>query len=188
MAEDREEQEQEQKPAAKAEIVEVPNTLRTKVSGSGPISTEMLERAESVIDEHGADYISRAQAQLEGLVKTVRSAQAEPQNRAQLFEQIFQQSHDIRGMGSTFGYDLITAVGNSLCNFIEELTDQNDAAMEVVTAHVDALRAVIGNDVKGDGGAIGREIAQGLAQAVDKVIPRKPEPEKTEKGEKAEKT
>ena len=170
---------QEQRPAAKAEIIEVPNTIRKKVSGSGPISNDMLRRAETVIVEHGAEYVGRAQAQVEGLVKTAKSAQAAPHKREELFEQIFQQSHDIRGMGSTFGFDLVTAIGGSLCNFIEDIEETSDAAMEVVTAHVDALRAVIGNEVKGDGGTIGQEIYQGLVLAVAKVAPpKKPESEK----------
>jgi len=172
----------EQRPPGKAEIVEVPNTIRQKVSGSGPISSEMLQRAEKIIVEHGAEYIGRAQAQIEGLVKTVQAAKAEKDNRAELFDQIFQQSHDIRGMGATFGYDLVTVVGSSLCNFIEEIDDYSEPAMEVVNAHVDALRAVIGNDVQGDGGAIGRQMVFGLSKVVEKVAPpKKPEPEKAEK-------
>jgi chemotaxis protein histidine kinase CheA len=169
----------EQRPAGKAEIIEVPNTIRKKVSGGGPISNDMLKRAESVIVEHGAEYVSRAQAQVDGLVKTAKTAQADPQKRAELFEQIFQQSHDIRGMGSTFGYDLVTAIGGSLCNFIEDIEKSGEAEMDVVLAHVEALRAIISNEVKGDGGNIGREIYQGLVQAVAKVAPpKKPEPEK----------
>lgn len=183
MAEDggEESEDQEERPRGQAEIVEVPNTIRQKVTGSGPITEAMLQRAESVIVEHGAEYIGRAQGQIDELVRTVQSAKASPENRGEIFDQIFQQSHDIRGMGATFGYDLVTAVGTSLCNFVEDITDPNDDAMEVVIAHADALRAVIGNDVKGDGGAVGREIAQGLALAVAKVVPNKPEPEKTGK-------
>lgn len=163
---------QAKKPAAKAEIVTVPHSIRSKVSGGGPLSDEMLEKAENVIEEHGADYVTRAQAQIESLIQTVRTAREKVESRPELFGKIFQKSHDIRGMGSTFGYDLVTEIGASLCNFVEGLEQHDDDAMEVVGAHVDALRAVIANGVKGDGGAIGREIAEGLAQAVAQAAQR----------------
>jgi len=168
MAEEREPEgrDQAKKPAAKAEFVKVPHTIRSKVSGGGPLSDEMLEKAENVIEEHGVDYVARAQAQIENLVQTVRTAREKVESRPELFEEIFQKSHDIRGTGSTFGYDLVTEIGTSLCNFVEGLEQHDDDAMEVVSAHVDALRAVIANGVKGDGGTIGRDIAEGLAQAV----------------------
>jgi hypothetical protein len=166
------------KPRQMAEIVEVPNTLRKKVSGGGALSNEMLSRAEKVIVKHSDGYIDRAQIQLDELIQTVQQAKSDTENRRVLFDRIFQQSPDIRGMGATFGYHLVTAIGASLCNFIEDVTKTDDAAMEVVKAHTDALRAIIGNDVKGDGGPVGLELVDSLAKAVEKVAPRKPEPEK----------
>ncbi|MEX2617999.1 MAG: hypothetical protein WD767_18075 [Alphaproteobacteria bacterium] len=171
---------QDGKPRAMAEIVDVPTTIRTKVSGSGPLTREMLSRAENVIVKHGDGYIGRAQTQLDELVRTVHIAKkADRQDRPEIFDRIFHQSHDIRGMGTTFGYNLVTAIGASLCNFLETVTECNDAAMEVVSAHADALRAVIGNDVKGDGGSVGLELVESLAKAVEKVAPLRPEPERT---------
>ncbi len=168
------------KPRAVAEIVEVPNTIRRKVSGSGPLSKEMLSRAENVIVEHGDGYIERAQTQLDVLLMTVQEAKADPGNRSDAFDRIFLLSHDLRGMGATFGYNLVTTIGASLCNFIEAVNEYDNDAMEVVGAHADALRAIIGNDVKGDGGPVGLELVQSLALAVEKVAPPPPpEPERT---------
>jgi len=167
-----EETEQARKPAAKAEIVNVPHTIRSKVSGGGPLTNEMLEKAENVIEEHGVEYVSRVQTQIESLVETVRDARENTAARPQLFADIFQKSHDIRGMGSTFGYDLVTEIGASLCNFVEGIAQHDDDAMAVVSAHVDALRAVVANGVKGDGGKIGREIADGLTKVVAKSAQR----------------
>ena len=33
---------------------------------------------------------------------------------------VFQVSHDIKGQGGSFGYDLMTAIGNELCCFIKK--------------------------------------------------------------------
>lgn len=181
MAEEQPELGRDGKPRQMAEIVEVPNTIRKKVSGSGPLTKEMLSRAEKVIVKHGNGYVGRAQRQLEELFQTVQRAKSDTANRAAVFDEVFHQSHDIRGMGSTFGYNLLTVIGGSLCNFIENVSDCDDAAMEVVSAHADALRAIISNNIKGDGGPVGLELVQSLAKAADKVAPPKPEPEKAKR-------
>ena len=159
-------------PAAKAEIVNVPDTIKLKVRGGGPLTEEMLEKAEKVIEKHGVQYLPRAQAQIESLMKTVRDAGKKVESRPELFGEIFRKSHDIRGTGSTFGYNLVTEIGASLCHFVENIVQHDDDAMEVVDAHVNALRAVVAKGVKGDGGKIGREIAAGLSKAVAKSAQR----------------
>ena len=162
------------KKGGKAEFITPPHTIRTKVSGGGPLSEQMLQRAENVVLQHAEKYIDRAQEQVDSLVAIAREAEAVPGDKSEVFSRLFLQSHDIRGLGSTFGYTLVTNIAASLCNFVENLDRYDDAVMEVVNAHVDALRGMIGNNVKGDGGAIGREIIDGLAQAVNKVAPPKP--------------
>lgn len=174
MAETDENKDRKGKKGGKAEFITPPHTIRTKVSGGGPLSEQMLKRAEGVVQQHAEKYIERAQEQVDALVGIAREAETETGDKTEVFSRLFLQSHDIRGLGSTFGYTLVTNIAASLCNFIESLDRYDNDVLEVVTAHVDALRGMIGNDVKGDGGAIGREIIDGLAQAVDKVAPPKP--------------
>lgn len=161
--------EQENKPAAKAEIVQVPHTIQEKVSGGGPLSDDMLAKAENVLEKHAVEYVARLQEQIEGLVKTVQNAAKDVKSRPARFTEIFKQSHDILGLGSTFGFNLITDIGASLCKFVENRKQYDDDAMEVVNAHVDALRAIVASGAKGDGGKIGREIVAGLSKVVAKV-------------------
>ena len=133
------------------------------------------EKAEEVVQKHAEKYIERAHDQIDALIDVVREAEAETGDRGPVFEKIFLQAHDIRGLGSTFGYTLVTNIAASLCNFVETVDTYDDDVMEVLNAHVDALRGMIGNDVKGDGGPIGREILDGLMQAVAKNSPKPPE-------------
>ena len=158
--------------AGKADFIKVPNKIRTKVSGGGPITDTMLKNAERILQKHSANNVSRAEEQITSLVKIVRDAGEKVELRQKLFPKIFRQSHDIRGLGSTFGYELITEIGGSLCTFLGGIAQHDDEAMEVVSAHVDALCAVIANDVKGDGGIVGREITEVLSKAVAKSARR----------------
>jgi hypothetical protein len=171
MTESEENTGREKKKGGKAEYITPPHTIRTKVSGGGPLTSDMLKRAEGVVQKHADKYIDRAQEQIEGLVEAMRDAQAGIGDGKKSFEKIFLQSHDIRGLGSTFGYTLVSDIAASLCNFVETVEEADDGVMSVMNAHVDALRGMIGNKVIGDGGPIGREIIEGLAQAVEKNSP-----------------
>ena len=172
MAEPEENGGRERKQGGKAEYITPPHTIRTKVSGGGPLTSQMLKKAEDVVQQHAQKYIERAQAQGDGLVEIVREAQTETDDKPRVLERIFLQSHDIRGLGSTFGYTLVTNIAASLCNFVESIDDIDNSVVDVLNAHVDALRGMIGNDVKGDGGPIGKEILDGLQQVVAKHGPK----------------
>ncbi len=126
----------------------------------------MLEAAEKVLEQHAEQYIERGRAQIDDLYTVCVRAREDWEGRAASFQEIYRQSHDIRGLGATFGYMLVTEIASSLCIFIEGLADIDEEAMDVVQAHVEALRGLIVNDIKGDGDKIGRDIAGGLAQAV----------------------
>lgn len=167
-----------QKKGGTAEYIDPPHPIRDKVTGGGPMTGQMLKKAEDVVQKHAERYIGRAQEQIDGLIESVEIAKNETGDRKEIFETVFLKSHDIRGLGSTFGYFLVTDIAASLCNFVESVDKYDDDVVEVVNAHVDALRGMIGNNIRGDGGKIGREILAGLALAVEKNSPPPPPPEK----------
>ena len=45
---------------------------------------------------------------------------------------------------------------------------EDDAAVEIVKAHIDAMRAVIREKVAGDGGEVGRALLESLKDAVER--------------------
>jgi hypothetical protein len=163
------------KKGGTAEYIDPPHPIRDKVTGGGPMTGKMLKKAEGVVQKHAEQYIGRAQEQIDELVESVAIAKSETGDRKEIFEKVFLKSHDIRGLGSTFGYFLVTDIAASLCNFVESVDEYGDDVIEVVNAHVDALRGMVGNNIRGDGGKIGREILAGLAVAVEKNSPPPPD-------------
>ena len=158
----------ENKDPDDVQVINPPNMIKTKVSGSGGPSPAMLERAEEAINRLSDDYPKWAMKDIDTLCALMDEAEETDEARIDNLRQIFKLAHDMRGQGGSFGYPLMTRVGSSLCRFTEVLNNPDERAMKVVRAHVEAMRAVITNRVKGDGDAIGREIAQGLEFAVDR--------------------
>lgn len=82
---------------------------------------------------------------------------------------LFTVAHDLKGMGATYGYPLVTQIAASLCRMIE--TDAGKAAARanpsLVTAHVDALRAAARDQITSTAHPIGRALVQTLEAHVD---------------------
>jgi hypothetical protein len=155
--------------ASKAQIITPPNLLRQKVSGSGPISQEMLDRADHALEGLSRQFDDLMADAVGRLCDLHRTGVADPARRTELVREIYAVAHDLRGQAGTFDYALMSRVGTSLCHFTDGIETVGDRDFEVIRIHIDAMQAVIANALRGDGGAMGQEIASGLEQAVRKV-------------------
>jgi hypothetical protein len=157
-----------------ARIIRPNLTLNSKVTVGGPgaVDEAMLEKAEQVIQSMSDDYLKWVKDDLARLAKAfavLKSAGGQSPDTAAQLDAIFAVSHDIKGQGGSFDYQLMTTVGNQLCRFIEALNGKADAAaIEVIELHVNALQAVMAQKLKGDGGAIGKKFLAGLEQVIAK--------------------
>ncbi|PJI39042.1 MAG: hypothetical protein CTR53_14110 [Ferrovibrio sp.] len=75
---------------------------------------------------------------------------------------VYGVAHDIKGQGSTFGYHLITDIGQLLCRYTERAIEHKKVERAVIDAHVEALRTVVDNRIQGPAGELGREIIDAL--------------------------
>jgi len=156
----------------KLEVINPPNTLKQKVGtgGAGAVDLEALERAEQVIAGMTDSYLSWVADDLKKMDKAYARLAAATGDRKEEMEAIFQIAHDIKGQGGSFGYDLMTAIANELCRLIEKADTIRNAEVEAVKLHVDSLKLVIGEDMKGQGGKAGEKMLAGLQQVCDKLL------------------
>ena len=73
---------------------------------------------------------------------------------------------ELRGQGGTFGYPLISTFGKMLYDATGEGCREDDNAVGIVKAHIDAMRAVLREKIAGDGGKIGRALLASLKKAM----------------------
>ncbi|MEE8393614.1 MAG: phosphorelay protein [Rhodospirillales bacterium] len=175
MAEDEEQENREnqegQEEAQESTIIRTPDTLKSKVGTGGPgaVDLETLARAEAVIASLSDDYLKWVEEDFKKLDDALAKLIAEKDNRKEHLDRIFQISHDVKGQGGSFGYDMMTIIGNQLCRFVEDMEDADDAEIEAVTLHIDALKMVIAKRMEGDGGAEGESLFSGLEKVVAKL-------------------
>lgn len=156
-----------------ARIIRPNLTLNSKVTVGGPgaVDEATLERAEKVIESMADDYLKWAKDDLAKLAKAFAELKAGGGDTAKQLDAIFSVSHDIKGQGGSFDYQLMTTIGNQLCRFIESLKGKAGAPeVEVIELHVNALQVVMAQRLKKDGGPIGKKLLSGLEQVIEKRL------------------
>lgn len=79
---------------------------------------------------------------------------------------IYDLTHNIKGMGASFNFPLMTHTGTSLCAYIKSRDEGQPLSRRVVEAHVKVLDVVLANQIQGDGGEKGEAIQQRLAAII----------------------
>ena len=74
--------------------------------------------------------------------------------RAALYK-IYDLSHNAKGQGAYFGYELVTRIGASLSALLVNAKSASPELIERAAAHFDALDAVLNQNLKGDQGERG---------------------------------
>ena len=122
-----------------------------------------LERANAAIEALKETYaVEWAPAALAEMYETLAAAQRERIGRRSRFDRIYRIAHDMKGQGGTFGFPILTEIGESLCRVTAAREDASEGEFAVIRAHADTARRVIAERVEGDGGEIGQRLLADL--------------------------
>jgi hypothetical protein len=119
-----------------------------------------FRRMELAATKVTVDLLGEFRANFDGTLRSIDHLMAHPDCWNGMWRrQLFRLAHDLRGLGGTFNYGLITTIGESLCDLIKNDDLPNDNLLQRhVLAHVAALEAIRQFDLKGDGGSQGKEL------------------------------
>lgn len=154
-----------------AQVINPPQTLQNKVEKGGPgsVDLEALAKAEEVIANLADDYLDWVREDLVRLEAAYEKLKNADGDAADELENVFQIAHDMKGQGGSFGYDLMTAIGDQLCRLVEKMDTAGPRELKMIRVHIDAMRVIITKELKGDGGNEGRQLLMGLTLVGDKV-------------------
>jgi len=127
---------------------------------------EAVASAQAAVAGLSDQYIGWVNDDLKRLDAAVATV-TDGQNAAALRD-VYGVAHDIKGQGSTFGYQLVTDIGQLLCRYAEDAIHNHKVDMAVIEAHVTALRTVVDNRIQGPAGELGAEIIAALKGAAEK--------------------
>jgi hypothetical protein len=81
-------------------------------------------------------------------------------------ESLYLRAHDLKGLGTTYEYPLITRIGASLCKLIDDKDRRLTAPMPLIDGHIDAIKAAVRDEIKTDDHPVGRVLIQELERRV----------------------
>lgn len=120
----------------------------------------ILVQEDDELMDHYLTYTEKTLAELHTLALRL----VDDENPAALTEEMHALAHNIRGMGSSFGFPLMTRVGTTLCTYLRALDDDQQAVPDVVTAHLKAMDTILGNRIHGEGGDEGQALISRLSE------------------------
>ena len=85
---------------------------------------------------------------------------------AQTAEALYFRAHDLKGLGATYQYPLVTRLAASLCKMMDDPTKRGTAPRTLIDAHIDAIKAVVRDQIQTDEHPTGRILAETLEAGV----------------------
>ena len=149
-----------------AQVIRPPNTLRMKVGGAfGGIDASAIAKAEEALKAMSAQFgqwlldeitkLDKAQADIRTLGYTAPTAEA-----------LYFRAHDLKGLGTTYQYPLVTRLAGSLCKMLDDPDKRMRAPVTLLDAHIDAIKAVVRDQIQTDDHPTGRILAETLEARV----------------------
>lgn len=163
----------ERRTEEKARLIKASEELRRRAVNSRQghdlvLTPELRGRLEQVIAAASPDF---EQQILDRLVETRGKLAGLGDTFAMVFllPQLHDLAIDIKGMGGTFGYHLLTDLAKSLQDFLTQIDLPTAGECDLISVHIDAMYMLLVQRIRGQGGDLERQLLINLGYASDKI-------------------
>ncbi len=140
--------------------------------GTESVSLEEMEKAGEAAIAQEADNYSKVRlddiAEIFNLVRAMKQPEAPIRD---ILEGIYKKAMDVKGMGNTFGYPLLTKVGTLLCDFVWGADPESFkvlAKLQVVETHAIIMKMIVDSSMHDEKDALAVEMIGELEVMVQK--------------------
>ncbi len=148
----------------------------------GMAREEAVERAETFVEKVEEKYPDWVDADMRSLVEIVARIKTEGGFTQETYDLAYRGACRVRDLGGTFGYDLTTKVGDSLCELIFRLAEGELHSQDALDTHMNALKLVCTPQFRGVPVASLKDLTDSSAKLVNKY----PDPDAALKRAEAE--
>ena len=152
-----------------AEVIQVPNMLKLKVGGRGGIDMAAIAKAEAALKSLSGNFAQWLDDEIVKLEAARQDVRAQGLTAATV-ETLYLRAHDLKGLGATYEFPLITRLAGSLCKLIDDPATRLAAPMFLVDAHIDAIKACVRDDIKVDTHPVGKVLTAELEGRVAEYL------------------
>jgi hypothetical protein len=153
----------------KVQIINPPNKLKAQVDDGRPskgLDPNLLAKAEKAVEDLRPQMEIHVKAEVVKLTELMGKVMATQGQDRQILDDMFRVAFELKGQGTSAGYNLVTRFGDSLCRYIEALRQPTPKELAIMKAHVDSIAAITGRGIRGDTNPIGMAIVAELEKVV----------------------
>jgi hypothetical protein len=157
----------------KAQIIPPSNELRRKAVNykkgfSVDLTPSEMRELEKVVHAATDKFTIAASMSLKALRELVADARAGKTKPADIIRRVAREALDLKGLGGTFDYPLVTRIAKSLNDYTSQLGRVGKTQLDVIGVHVDALYVLMAQRVTGTGGETEWQVVEALGLATKK--------------------
>ena len=148
------------------EVIPASNSLKLKLGGRlGGIDANALAKAEAALKGLANNFEAWMQEELTKLDAARQRIQVEGHN-AETAENLYFRSHDLKGLGSTYGYPIVTRIAASLCRLTDDPASRLKAPLFLIDAHIDGIKAAVRGNIRDVDHPVGKTLVDELERRV----------------------
>ncbi len=151
-----------QLPPRQGQVFAAPTALRDRLGPRfGRIDPEAVAKAEAALKGLSSQFGQWLQDEVGKLEAAREAIRSQGAVRATV-DRLFTHAHDLKGLGATYEFPLVTRIAGSLCKLLGEGEARVNTPMALVDAHVNAIRAAVRDNIRDSDNPIGQALASEL--------------------------
>jgi hypothetical protein len=160
------------KETSQTKVIKATNKLQLKV-GSGPIDEKKVIESQKVIEDNNVDFGPLGLEILGKLETALKLAQDSSTSMKVAKTLLTTPVMELKANATIFKYALIGNLANIMLGFLENISELDKDAVEIVKAHHNTLHMIVVRKMSGDGGEGGKLLMKELQQACDRYYKKR---------------
>jgi chemotaxis protein histidine kinase CheA len=99
---------------------------------------QAIRSADTSIEEMKPEFVGWADNKVKELIEAIRLIERHPDDGARI-DASYRNCRELRDVGATMGFDLVTAVADNLCEILDALKSGAAYHKDAIDCHIDAL-------------------------------------------------
>ena len=131
----------------------------------GAIDPAAIARAEAALKNLSGNFALWLADEISKLEAARARIDAEGRSQ-QTVEGLYLRAHDLKGLGTTYEYPLVTRIAASLCKLIGGAEGRMSAPLALIDAHIEAIATAVAARIQSDERPAGAAMAEDLERRV----------------------
>ena len=151
-----------QLPPRQGQVFAAPTALRDRLGPRfGRIDPEAIAKAEAALKGLSSQFGQWLQDEVAKLEAARDAVRTEGASRASV-DRLFTHAHDLKGLGATYEFPLVTRIAASLCKLLGDGDTRMTVPLALVDAHVNTIRAAVRDNIRDSDNPMGQALASEL--------------------------